>query len=309
MNIAVVTDSTCDLPSEILKKYNVFQAPVHIRIGMKDFLDDGESFNRDDFYRRFLNEKDIDVETEPPTVQEFSDLYARLSAEYDYIVSIHVADSKSKIFKNATEAAYAGKERFKQLRQSVGKDGDVLIRTINSRTTSIALGLQIIRAVEILQKSEKFGAKCMEIEEETSKSHLIFTLEDLYQMRNRATKTGRASVGFMQYVLGSALDIKPVIHLNVDEFETVDKARGFDNAITQLTKQFDKLSQKKNIYNRVGLVYGGSIAEVLKQPDIKRKIDSLEAQGFEVIFSHLSPTLGVYAGPGCIGLAFLELVN
>ena len=101
MSIAIVTDSTSDLPKDVIEKHGITVVPLNVRFGMEEFKD-GIDIDNDEFYRRLQIESELPT-TSQPSLGDFSEAYRSLIAEHDGIVSIHISGKLSQTINSATQ--------------------------------------------------------------------------------------------------------------------------------------------------------------------------------------------------------------
>lgn len=102
MRIGIITDSTCDLPEAILKRYHIHVVPLRITIGNKVFRD-WEDIQPIALYQQMLGDK-VMPRTSPPTVEDFYGMYQKLAKEYDVIISVYLSSKLSQTFAHAQQA-------------------------------------------------------------------------------------------------------------------------------------------------------------------------------------------------------------
>jgi len=144
------------------------------------------------------------------------------------------------------------------------------------------------------------------LEELASNVHGYMITRDLYYMRARARHKGDRSVGLLSAALGSALDIKPVLHGYRGDTGPVAKIKGFDNAVAKL---FDVVGQRV----RAGLMtpavcvsYGGELEELRGLPGYAELRHLCADHGVQVLESVMSLTGMVNVGKGAITVGFAD---
>ena len=132
--IAIVTDSTSDLPEELIKKYDISVIPLTVHFGHKEFIDNGKDLPLEDFYIR-LKESDVFPTTSQPSPGDFIELYKKLLKTHDSIISIHISNKLSATMGSAILA----KKDFP------GKD----ITIIDTLAAHAPLGLIVLKAAQM----------------------------------------------------------------------------------------------------------------------------------------------------------------
>lgn len=276
--IALVTDSSCDLPHELITKYHVYMVPVRIHFGNETYIDK-QTITPLEFYEKLLTSK-IHPTTSQPTPADFKKIYEYLAKRYKAIISIHLADKLSGTFRAANTAA-----------KFIDNTRMILI---DSKTTSIGLGMLLIEAGKAIAAHLPLEHVVKRVDTLINKSQIVINLPSLKYL----VKGGRISRG--KGIIASLLNIKPLL--------TFDKT----GAIVEHSKAFGKYgalkktvkivkSETKNLKNiNIGIVHANAIgkAEWLAQklaslPDIK-----------SLMIQDVAPVLGVHSGPGTVGVAF-----
>lgn len=273
--IALVTDSTADLTEEIKNKYNIHVVPLKVRFEDKEYLD--SELTSDEFYEKLKQAKQLLV-TSQPSPEDFSKLYRELLKDYEEIISIHISSGLS----GTVNAANIAKQSLN------GK-----IHIVDSKTISLGIGLMVLEAARNI--SEGFSA--MQIVEGISKVRrnieTLFTLNTLEYLQ----KGGR--IGKVQGIVGSLLNIKPVIRVGDDGiYHTYKKARSQERALNSIVQAFKELAKgRKQI--RLAVAHGAAHQAGIYLKKALENAFQLKAS----IFTQVGPVIGVHTGPGTIGAA------
>ncbi len=275
--VAVVTDSTCDLPDSLIEQLEVTVVPLNIRIGHESF-EDRVSIQPAAFMEKLAAENGTAV-TSAPSVGRIANEYERLAETHDQIISIHISSRLSGTYSCA------------QMARDLFVDGPE-IRVIDSATASMGLGLAVKTAAELAQS----GASMQEIENRVqnvlSRTHLIFLVDTLEHLR-RGGRIGRAAE-----IIGSVLQLKPLLRIEegivVPQARTRTRARALAGLV-QLLDEVPSIEAAAVVYTE-GAEDIGVIAEHL----------SPRLGDEDLIISELSPVLSAHIGPGGLGVAFVE---
>lgn len=278
MTVRVVTDSTADLPPSVVEALGITVVPLHIHFGEETF-EDGVSISADEFYRR-LTTGSILPKTSAPAAGTFTDVYERLAAESDEIVSVHIS---SKLSATHT-SALLGKE---------GVRAKCTIGVVDSYSASIGLGLLAIRAA----MKARDGAPLSEIVADLNASvprtkyfGVVDTLEYLH-------KGGR--IGMATALLGSLLNVKPILGLRDGVAHPIERVRGTRQ------KAFDRLCEM--VAN-----YGGISSLAVAHTTAEEEMHLLAARLSQffpedrIVKSRCGATLGTYLGPNTLCLAIIQ---
>lgn len=191
MRIALVSDSTCDLPGDLVAAHQIHVIPNILIIDGKSIEDD-KNFSRQDFYLQ-LPEMVTFPTTSTASVGTFQALYERLFSQgYDQILSVHCSKEFSGIFNAASAAAKAVK-------------GTVMI--VDSRQVSMGLGFQVLEAAESIAKGMDMQSILEHLEMIRPQVRLIAMLDTLEFIR----RSGRVS--WARAKLGTLLNLKPFVEV------------------------------------------------------------------------------------------------
>jgi DegV family protein with EDD domain len=274
MPVHVITDSGCDLPDELVTKWNIRVVPLSIRFGAEELLD-REQLSTDAFWERLREATDL-PETAAPAPGRFVDAFrAAAQAGADAIVCINLSSALSATMQSAELAA-----------RDVANE--IPVTVIDSQQVSMGLGSLVLTAAELAAE----GADAATIEATVlaarSRTRLFGALDTLEFLR----KGGR--IGGAQALLGSMLSIKPLIEVRNGTVEEAGKVRTRSKALQALVDHV-----RAQPVESVAVLHGAS-------PDLDVLLDLLDpiVPRSEILVGTVGPTIGTHAGPGVIGVTF-----
>lgn len=279
IKVALVTDSSCDLSQEILDLHHVHVLPLRV-LSSKGELRDRLEISEEEIYA--LMEQEL-PKTSLPFYEDVVALYARLRDEgTTHVIHISVSSGLSGTYGMVQLAA----KEF---------ENDMQIALIDSRTISTGVGTMILAAAEALESGcsfEEAVEKAMAVRESQLGVFIIKTLEFL-------RKGGR--IGLVEGVIGSILQLKPVIFVNPDGvYQTLTKARGYKNALDAMIREVVARFGQRKI--RLSVVHGAAAAEAEKLLESLKGLLNVT----ESFISSVSPALAVHTGPGLLGIVAHE---
>ncbi|MEG6510394.1 DegV family protein [Desulforamulus ruminis] len=272
--VAIVTDSTCDLDSDVLDHYNIKVIPLKVIYPQEEYLD-RVNITPQQVYDRMPSETPT---TSLPALADIMATYDKLRKEhFTHIISIHISSGLSGTFNAVTTAA----REFR----------DMVIEVIDSKALSLGLGIPVLEAAKTLKERLGFEAAVERAREIIGKMEIYYVLSTLDYLR----KGGR--IGYVAGTLGEMLQVKPIISINKEgKYYTYDKVRGRKKSILRLLKIIsDKLNHKKA---DVAVLHGGAEEEALELLQKVKKLTNVQ----EVHFGQIGPVMGVHTGPGLIGV-------
>ena len=273
--IALVTDSTCDLPESVVKDKNITVIPLNVHFGEETFLD-GIDLQSKEFFEK-LSTSEIHPQTSQPSVGRFVETYNDLLKKHDSILSLHISSKLSATYNSALQA-----------QKEIGNEN---IKVIDSMNGTLGLGAIVHHIADLNEKGESFENLVKEAEKIIPNAifmGLVPTLEYL-------AKGGR--IGKARAFMGSLLKIKPILSAVDGEIQSVGKAR-------TLIKGMDFIvgEMKNRKISKLFIVHANheERANLLKEKT-KDLIDPKD-----VILAEFGPVVGTHLGPGAFGVGFIS---
>ncbi|HEY1539911.1 MAG TPA: DegV family protein [Solirubrobacteraceae bacterium] len=280
MSVAVVTDSTHYLPADVLARHGVHVVSLYVKRG--DTLErESEITDLDAFYERLRSASDVPT-TSQPSVGDFLAAYEPLLAAGQDIVSIHLSGAVSGTYGSASQA------RDQLVERGLGDR----VAVIDSRSGAAGLGLAAIAAATKAGQGASLQDVAAHAERAIGRLRIWFCLDTLEYLR----RGGR--VGGAQAWVGGALKIKPILTVE-GEIKPVERVRTAGRA-------FDRMVEHLRTLQAEG-VDGWLVQHIQAPAEAARLVErGRELFGTEPLFvSEVGPVLGVYLGPGMIGVAGL----
>ena len=275
MPVKVVTDSGADLPEKLVKELGITVVPIYVRFGDTVYRDRVD-ISEDEFYERLTHDP-VHPNTTQPTPQDFAEVYQKLSAEADGIVSIHIAGKLS----GTCNSALMAKDTL---------EVKCPIEVVDSETLSMSLGLIVIAAAEMAKAGESMDKIVAAAREAIPKSSLFFLLDTLEYLK-RGGRIGKAKA-----LLGSVLNVKPMLTMKDGELVPVGQARSRAKGMDKL---FDYAKNAGDIKD-LAVVYNTTPDEAQALAERLGSVFDKE----KMRMSRVGPGLGSHGGPGAILVAF-----
>jgi DegV family protein with EDD domain len=276
MTVKIVTDSSADLPEEVVKALGITVVPLYVRFGDEVYRDRVD-ISEDEFYER-LQHDPVHPNTTQPTPQDFVNVYQKLSAA-DGIVSIHLSAKLSGTCSSALQA-----------KGTVANECSVEV--VDSETLSMALGLIVIAAA----RAAKDGKSLDEVEAVARQTIPKIRLLALLDTLKYLLLGGR--IGKAKALLGSILNVKPILTLKDGEVVPAGQVRTRAKGIDRL---FEFVENSKDI-QELTVVHSTT-------PDEAQALAERFSSVFDkekIIISRLGPVLGVHIGPAALIVALRE---
>jgi DegV family protein with EDD domain len=305
MRIGLVVDSACDLPGDFLKEHHVTILPITVRIGDAVQVDHRDERATLDFLHAQIAERGADAETTPFTVEQIRDLFLKtLVLDYDYVFCMTITKSRSPIFDNAMQASFAILNEYRPIRSAAGNETPFALRVIDSQNLFAAQGILPVEAVRLRDAGEGPPKIRARLEHLAMHTHGYLVPRDLYYIRNRARKKGDRSVSLFSAALGTALDIKPVLHANRGDTGPVAKIKGFDAAVQKVFEFASRRVETGLLTPTLCLSYGGELDEMRALPGYTQLREACAERNIDVYESVMSLTGMVNVGKGAVVVGF-----
>ncbi|MFN3562430.1 MAG: DegV family protein [Chloroherpetonaceae bacterium] len=302
MKIAIVTDSSCDLPQDILYQYNIREVPFKVIVDNTVRYDNRIDIDRESFYDEILKGRHS-IKIEEPSVDDFIQVYKKLAPNYDGVISIHQSTQFSNTIKNARAAAIQGADIYHKLRSQKNITTRFQIRILNSKSTSIGLGLLVLRAAELLYDEINFTKFTNELESLADKTFFYLVPSDLSYLRNAKEIT---KVSMLEASFASVLDQKMILIFNKNDIAKQNKFKGFDAALKEMQTLAMNRLQATQSFDKVGIVFAGNTRDMEQLAPLTSFRMELASSGLGSVVSSLCPAVGFYAGPKAVGVAILN---
>jgi DegV family protein with EDD domain len=306
MRIGIVVDSACDLPIDYLQQHNITILPITVRIGDAVLADQRNEEATLEFLKAHVAEHGHEAETMPFTVQQIQDLFLKqLVIDYDYVFCMTIASTRSPIYGNATQASFAILNDYKPVRTQAGITTPFSLRVIDTQSLFTGQAITAVEAVRMRDAGEAPPKMRARLEQLAQNTRAYMVPRDLYYIRARARKKGDRSVSLLSAALGSALDIKPVLHAHRGETAPVAKIKGFDPAVEKLFKFTARRVRNGRLMTpTVALCYGGELDEMRALPGYGELVESCRAHQVELFETVMSLTGMVNVGKGALAVGF-----
>lgn len=283
-NIGLVTDSTCDLPQEIMDRYQIQMVPIILHADGTQYLDK-LTMTAERFYQLMEHVKKF-PSTSQPGIQEFVNKFNFLASHYDSIISIHLANALSGTWSSSLKAA-----------ENSSKLSGKKITVIDSKSISSGLGLLVYRVALAIEKGWSHEEIVEKAQEWIGKITLLVSPQNLKSF----VKGGRVSP--MKGFIANLLNLKPIISLDPNgKAILLEKAFSRNGNIRKVLKRVRELSRQKKIWE-YAVVY--SNRETRKAAEwYASELTKILGKKPAYIYS-ISPVIGIHAGRGTVALTMM----
>lgn len=268
--VAIVTDSTADLPQSLREELNIYTIPLKIQIGSNTYKD-GIDFSADEFYRK-VRDGCLDIETLQPSPAEFMELYKEISENHSAILSIHVSSELSGTYSSANIA-----------KTMLGEEYEITI--LDSKLISMAL-----------------GALVLEVAKAAKEGNNLEYLVDLASTRQKDIKAFLLTEGSCVFDTLNDVQIdqeKPysIIRVNELAFNFLEGHRNKSKALQEFVGYIHSQINKELKY-KIAIIHCDNLEDAIKLQDQIQ--DSVVYD--ELIISETSSVVASKIGLGAIGI-------
>jgi DegV family protein with EDD domain len=306
VRVGLVVDSACDLPRDFIEENRIVVMPITINLGDRDLIDVRDTAVTKDFYTRHLGASG-GAHTTPMTSAEMTQMFLdKLAVDYDYVFCLTIASSRSPIYENAMRASHDVIGAYKPVRLKAGQPGPFAVRVIDSQNLFAGQGVMAVEAVRMIKAGESPGKIRERLDFLAFNTHGYMLPRDLYYLRARGQKKGDKSVGWMQYAVGSALDIKPLIKGYRNETSPCARLRHFGSGAERLFGFVVTRVQRGLQAPVVVVSYGGDLADLDQLPGFNALRVACKERHVDLMISVMSVTGAINVGEGALAVAFAD---
>jgi len=276
MTVRIVTDSTCDLPEDVIKKYNISVIPLYINAGSQSYLD-GIDISRDEFYENLPNFPTHPT-TAVPSMEKFMAIYNMLAEEgAQDVISIHISATLSAV----TNVAQIAASHIRSAR--------IIVK--DSRQLSLGTGFLVETAARLAQAGHTAYDIVNILDEQIKRTRVFAALDTLEFLR----RSGR--MNSVMATIGNLIQIKPILFM-YDGKTGAERVRTQKNAIIRVIERLRQFApfEKAAVLHSNALNRAQTLLEQVQQV----------IPGKEIWLQQINPVIGTHIGPGVVGFAAVQ---
>lgn len=275
--VAIVTDSTSDLPPARLAEAGITVVPLNVHFGTEVYRDQVD-LSADDFYARLTRSPKLPT-TSQPSPGLFEETFRRLAADHDGVVAILLASKLSGTVASATVA-----------RQALA---DVVpIEIVDSLNVSLGLGFQALRAADLAATGSDAPGVARRLRAATDRVHFLFFADTLEYLQ-RGGRIGKAAS-----LVGSLIQLKPLLRLEEGQVIPYERTRTRARAVQGLVDFVQSLPHVE----RLGVLHSTTPADAERMADRLGEVIPRD----RIVVARFGPVVGTHLGPGGLGVAVDE---
>ncbi len=282
-DIAFVTDSTTNIPKELLGSTKVHVAPAVV-IWSGEELRDGVDIQPSAFYERLETAKEIPT-TSQPTPGSLKEIYEKLvAAGQKDILSYHVSAKLSGTVNSAEQA------------KALVADANVEI--VDGFSASMGTGWPILEGIKAAEAGKSLKEVIQVVKKAREKAG-VFLMVDTLEFLHRGGRIGGAS-----RFLGTALNLKPILEVQEGAIEALERVRTKKKAKARLIELVqERIAGRTPV--RIASLHANALEEAEQLlEDAKAALNPAAA-----VITEVSPAVGTHTGPGTLGLCYIAGID
>ena len=278
--VGIITDSTCDLPIELIKKHDIGIIPVNVIFDDDEVRQPIYDLTNEEFYRRLVAGEDIKSGVSSPKI--FKETIDKHLEKYDEIILITLSSKLSAV--NQTAQLVVKQFSYEN------------VTVIDSLSGTIETGLVVLLAARKLAEGKSKDEVVKYLEEEVIPNvHLISYAATLKFLR----KGGR--IGRLTHLMGTVLNIKPIFHIQDGEIVSPGRVMLWQNIEDAIKKLMAKVAGKQ----KEELVFVAHSGNPKRCQELIDYFKTLPNAPKEILMAEVGPAVGVHVGPDTIGFVWV----
>ena len=288
-NYVIVSDSSCDLPDELIKENNTKVVPFYVSLDGNDYLKERVNLQVRDFYEKMVNESNLNPKTTLPSVADYEDVFEEQIKAGNSIICVCITSKFSGSYNSASVAKENCLEKYPNAK----------ITVIDSMVNTGVQGLLVLEIARMKRDGKTYDEAIKLANAMRKTGRIFFTVGNLEYLR----KGGR--IGKLVGIVGATLKIKPIIVLRDGEIFSAGisftRKKSFLKATDAALNYFKENKENPDDYQFItgygydieeGKLYNEKLKEILKRED--------------VLLIQIGATIGVHTGPYPLGVGFIK---
>ena len=288
-NYVIVSDSSCDLPDELIKENNIKVVPFYVSLDGNDYLKERVNLQVRDFYEKMVNESNLNPKTTLPSVADYEDVFEEQIKAGNSIICVCITSKFSGSYNSASVAKENCLEKYPNAK----------ITVIDSMVNTGVQGLLVLEIARMKRDGKTYDEAIKLANAMRKTGRIFFTVGNLEYLR----KGGR--IGKLVGIVGATLKIKPIIVLRDGEIFSAGisftRKKSALKATDAALNYFKENKENPDDYQFItgygydieeGKLYNEKLKEILKRED--------------VLLIQIGATIGVHTGPYPLGVGFIK---
>lgn len=288
----IFSDSSCDVPAELLEKHNISLIPFYITFDQEKFYKENIEITNSEFYE-VLSKERVFPKTSLPSVADYMSAFKSALKEGKDVLCLCLTAKFSGSYQSAINAKNILEEKYP----------DSKIHIVDSIQATAGQGITLIQLALMKEAGYTMEEALARMEEIKPTSRIMFTVDTLEYL----TKGGR--VGKVASLAGTMLNLKPMIQLKSAELIPYSNVRGrkksLQKILSMVEEYFEESGESYDDYDFC-LANATTVEETLY---VKEQVEELIGRKIEYPVFQIGVTIGTYTGPGAVGVCFIKKFN
>ncbi|SES72025.1 EDD domain protein, DegV family [Salinibacillus kushneri] len=276
---AVLTDSTAYIPKELRDKWNIYMVPLNVIVDNESYQEEVD-IQADEFYERMRDMEEL-PKTSQPSIGMVREKLEQLSEDYDAVIAVHLSSGISGTLQGTIAAGEIVEE--------------IDVYAYDSEISCMAQGFMALEAARLAEENTSPEKIIERLDEVKATNKAYFMVDDLTNLH----KGGRLNTA--QAMLGSLLQVKPILHFVDGQIEPFEKIRTRKKALNRVRELFDEAAT-------TGKELEACVIHSQREDEAKQWKEELESKYDNVScqISYFGPVIGTHLGEGALGLTWYE---
>jgi len=271
--IRFVTDSTCDLPPDLIEKHHIGVVPCFVNFGGQSYADNGIDITREDFYTRLPDIHPSPKTAAPPPAVAEKVIHETFEGA-DHLVIVTAPARLSAIYNS--------------MRLGASKLPQDRVTLVDSLTVTMGLGWQVLIAAEVAEVTSDLDKVLDAIKRvrDNQKTYAILATMRYLQSSGR--------ISWAAASIGALLQIKPVLKVGDSEVAAISRVRTFKRAVEEIVT----LTKAEAPLDRLAILHTNNLEGA---QELKEHLGEIAPS--DTIFTNVTTVIGTHVGPGALGVA------
>ena len=287
-NFQIFSDSSCDLPIELIEQYNIRVIPYYITFDKETYYKEHEEISNEEFYKKLATK--VFPKTSLPSVQDYMNAFREAIEAGQDVLCFCLTSKFSGSYQSAVNAKSILEEDYP----------DAKIVVVDSIQATAGEGLIVLQAARMKEAGFGMDELVEKIESIKSTARIMFTVDSLEYLQ----KGGR--IGKVTSLAGTMLNLKPMIVLKEAELMPYSNVRGRKKALEKtfamVEEYFEENNESYDDYDFC-MANATTMEETMM---VQEKVEELIGRKLDYPIFQIGVTIGTYTGPGALGICFVK---
>lgn len=287
-NFQIFSDSSCDLPIELIEQYNIRVVPYYITFDKETYYKEHEEISNEEFYKKLATK--VFPKTSLPSVQDYMNAFKEAIEAGQDVLCFCLTSKFSGSYQSAVNAKSILEEDYP----------DAKIIVVDSIQATAGQGLVVLQAARMKEAGFEMDKVVEKIESIKNTARIMFTVDSLEYLQ----RGGR--IGKVTSLAGTMLNLKPMIVLKESELMPYSNVRGrkkaLEKTLAMVVEYFEENNESYDDYDFC-MANATTMEETMM---VREKVEALIGRKLDYPIFQIGVTIGTYTGPGALGICFIK---